>query len=98
MRNILNVSRSLEGVHIGYSDFQQSLEHIGRNDLVFLDPPYTVSHNHNGFIEYNRNLFSLDDQYRLNDFITEVRNIGAYYILTNAAHDRIRNIFYREDE
>ena len=60
--------------------------------------PYTVSHNQNGFIEYNKNLFSLNDQYRLNDYINEIKNRRAFYILTNAAHKTIRDIFRKEED
>ena len=66
--------------------------------MVFLDPPYTVSHNKNGFIEYNQNLFSLEDQYRLKKYIDFIKNRGAYYILTNAAHDTIHDIFYSNND
>lgn len=73
--------------------FEQSLVNISKGDLVFLDPPYTVSHNKNGFIEYNKTLFSFEDQKRLKRFINEVNSIGAFYILTNAAHKSISDIF-----
>ena len=66
---------------------------MGEGDLVFIDPPYTVSHNNNGFIEYNKNLFALEDQYALRQSIDEISERGAYFILTNAAHETIGEIF-----
>ena len=90
---ILTANQKLQGVRLKCCDFKEYKYRIQRNDLVFLDPPYTVSHNNNGFIEYNKNLFSLNDQYRLRSFIDYIRNKGAYYILTNAAHPKIEEIF-----
>ncbi len=63
-----------------------------------LDPPYTVSHNENGFIKYNQKLFSIEDQYRLSRFIDQIKASGAYYILTNAAHETIIEIFDKEGD
>lgn len=90
---ILAVSRALQRAHIRHCDFAANLNAIQEGDLVFLDPPYTVSHNNNGFIEYNKNLFSLADQFRLSEFINAIKERQAFYILTNAAHDTIRQIF-----
>ena len=96
-KKILAASTALQKVDIKHGDFTVNLESIREGDLVFLDPPYTVSHNNNGFIEYNRNLFSLDDQQRLSDFIDIIKRRNAYYILTNAAHEVIREIFFKEN-
>jgi len=74
-------------------DFYESLDKIKKNDLVFLDPPYTVAHNLNGFIEYNKKLFSWQDQERLADYILELKKIGAYFILTNANHSSTLNLY-----
>lgn len=74
-------------------DFEASTADIAEGDLVFIDPPYTVSHNNNGFIQYNRSLFSLNDQYRLKEAINLINKKGATYILTNAAHPEIKKIF-----
>jgi len=91
-------NKALQSAIITSRDFQESIDNIGEGDLVFIDPPYTVTHNNNGFIKYNAKLFDLDAQHRLSDFIDEVRNRGAYYILTNAAHSEIRNIFQKEND
>ena len=39
----------------------------------------------------------MDDQYRLRDFIDSIAEKQAYYILTNAAHEKILEIFARGD-
>lgn len=83
----------LQNTDIYVGDFYQSVHEIKKEDLVFIDPPYTVSHNKNGFIKYNERLFALKDFYRLRQYICEIREIGARYIMTNAAHDDVRDIF-----
>lgn len=94
---LLQASRRLQQSTITHGDFTNIAERIQKGDLVFLDPPYTVSHNNNGFIKYNQNLFSLEDQYRLSKFIDYIKSIGAFYLLTNAAHKTILEIFDKGD-
>lgn len=96
---ILRLSSSaLQSAEIISRDFQDSLPNIHKGDLVFIDPPYTVTHNNNGFIKYNAKLFDLQAQYRLSEFIDSIKQKGAYYILTNAAHKEIRKIFEKEGD
>lgn len=96
-QRIYQVCAKLQNTDIKCGDFETNKYKIKQNDLVFLDPPYTVSHNDNGFIEYNKTLFSLEDQKRLCRFIEYIKKKGAYYILTNAAHPTIKEIFGKED-
>ncbi len=91
------VSRKLVGTSIAAGDFAAILENVKTGDLVFLDPPYTVAHNNNGFVKYNQRLFSFEDQVRLSKVIDSVRERGAYYILTNAAHESIATLFAKGD-
>lgn len=94
---LYQVSKKLRKTVFTVGDFEIVRDRLKPNDLVFLDPPYTVSHNNNGFIKYNQKLFTLDDQYRLSKLIDAIKDKGAYYILTNAAHEKIREIFTKDD-
>lgn len=98
MDRIRSASEKLHNTRIEVGDFEVNKYPIKPKDLVFLDPPYTVSHNNNGFIQYNQNLFSLADQHRLKRFIEYIKHKGAYYILTNAAHETIREIFLTQGD
>ena len=96
--NLLLVSDVLKNVNFKCCDFNDALVDVKENDLVFIDPPYTVTHNDNGFFHYNKNLFSVDDQYRLSKAIDRIKSKGAFYILTNAAHSKIKDIFNKNDK
>lgn len=93
VEEIRKASRALEGVNLISGDFENKGDVIQEGTLVFLDPPYTVSHNDNGFIQYNQSIFSIADQERLAQYIQFIMDQGAYFILTNAAHNAIREIF-----
>jgi DNA adenine methylase len=96
--NALRVmSDRLRSAELFSGDFTKARHNIEADDLVFLDPPYVVSHNSNGFIKYNQRLFSLDDQNRLSILIDFIRSKGAFYIMTNAAHQKIVEIFDKND-
>ncbi|HLA58513.1 MAG TPA: Dam family site-specific DNA-(adenine-N6)-methyltransferase [Puia sp.] len=91
--NLRLASATLKNAKIYNRDFDFVKKNVKKGDLVFLDPPYTVTHNNNGFIKYNQKLFSIDDQYRLSNLIDFIDSIGAFYVLTNAAHSKIEKIF-----
>lgn len=95
--NLRLVSEALKNTVFDKGDFDIVRKKLRKNDLVFLDPPYTVTHNNNGFIKYNQKLFSLDDQYRLSRLIDFIKQSGSYYILTNAAHKTIEEVFEKGD-
>jgi DNA adenine methylase len=91
--NLKRVSQQLKKVKLIAEDFSTVMNNIQPRDLVFFDPPYTVAHENNGFIAYNQKLFSLEDQKKLSSLLNKIDELGAYYILTNAAHEAIDNIY-----
>lgn len=94
---LLQASKCLQSAMLCCGDFDSYRAKIHEGDLVFLDPPYTASHNNNGFIKYNQKLFSMEDQKRLSEFVDYIESRGAYYILTNAAHQTIEDIFSKKN-
>lgn len=86
-------SKKLQNVSIECTDFEESLNNVQKGDLVFLDPPYIVNHVNNGFVKYNEKLFSWDDQENLAKFIQKIKERKAYYILTNAKHKSVSDLF-----
>ncbi|MFF0338354.1 DNA adenine methylase [Kribbella sp. NPDC004875] len=97
LQDLKAASKRLERATLTAGDFETALDNVGPGDLVFLDPPYTVAHNFNGFVRYNDKLFRFADQYRLSDMVDTLRERGAYYILTNAAHQSIAELFEKGD-
>lgn len=95
--HLREVSARLKLANLSVGDFADVISNVHAGDLVFLDPPYTVAHNANGFVKYNQKLFSFDDQVRLSAVIDEIRSVGAHYILTNAAHESIATLFEKGD-
>lgn len=74
-------------------DFEATINQAGANDVIFADPPYTIHHNHNGFIKYNENIFTWQDQIRLRDALVRAVARGTKVIMTNANHDSVRALY-----
>jgi len=91
--NLKNCSHHLKNVELGSYDFDKSLEKINKHDLIFIDPPYTVAHGNNGFVKYNQKIFAWEDQIRLKKYIDNLNIIGANYILTNAYHESVFELY-----
>ncbi|MBK1672926.1 DNA methyltransferase [Ectothiorhodospira shaposhnikovii] len=87
------VSDKLQGATLVVADFEDLIDTAGEGDFVFVDPPYTVRHNHNAFIKYNEKLFSWLDQVRLVHALKRAKNRGALILGTNAFHQSVRDLY-----
>lgn len=87
------VARLLSGAKLKACDFGDVLKKASRGDFVFVDPPYTVKHDNNGFIKYNEGLFSWADQVRLRDCVEAAVGRGANVLVTNAYHASVRELY-----
>lgn len=84
---------ALQGASLETCDYRDALSAVHAGDLVYCDPPYTVSHNNNGFIRYNENLFSWADQRALAARAAELTELGAHVVVSNAAHHDMLSLY-----
>jgi len=96
--NFLATSKRLRSAELHCRDFEITIDLATAGDVVFADPPYTVHHNNNGFVKYNENIFSWDDQIRLRDALVRARERGAKIIMTNANHTSVRELYKNDFE
>lgn len=87
------LSKRLAKAEISCSDFEKTIDTAESDDFVFIDPPYTVKHNMNGFVKYNDTIFSWKDQIRLRDAVLRASKRGAKILVTNANHESIRDLY-----
>lgn len=87
------VAKLLNNATLLHGDFEQAISLAEKDDFVFVDPPYTVKHNYNGFVKYNESIFSWEDQVRLKDCVVKAISRGAQVLVTNAHHDSIRELY-----
>lgn len=87
------VSQLLQNAQLFDDDFQTVIDKAEKGDLIFVDPPYTVKHNDNGFIKYNEQLFSWDCQVRLSQCLRRAKNRGANIVLTNANSNSVKKLY-----
>jgi DNA adenine methylase len=92
------VSQALKGADISSRDFEDSIDKAKNGDLIYVDPPYTVKHNFNGFLKYNQVMFSWDDQVRLHDCLVRARSRGCHIVISNADHHSIRELYSDFDD
>lgn len=87
------VSKRLQGAVLMAGDFESAMSQARKGDFVFVDPPYTVKHNLNGFVKYNEHIFSWEDQLRLRESVKDAKARGAYVFVTNACHESIFSLY-----
>lgn len=87
------VSNVLKQIELRCSDFENVIDEASENDFVFVDPPYTVKHNLNGFVKYNDEMFSWQDQERLLRSVERAANRGCLVTVTNADHESVKSLY-----
>ncbi len=86
-------SELLHNSKVEHLDFEETLAMAKKGDFVYVDPPYTVNHNQNGFLKYNDDIFSWKDQIRLKNAIVLALKRGAMVTVSNADHESIHALY-----
>jgi DNA adenine methylase len=87
-------ARRLWHASLRCQDFRETLDSVDpERDIIYLDPPYTVKHDNNGFRRYNDSIFTWSDQEELAETVVKLTKDGARVIVSNAHHRTIRHLY-----
>lgn len=93
MEDFEKISSLLRRADIICRDFEVTIDMAVNGDFVFCDPPYTTAHNLNGFLKYNQQIFSWDDQIRLKNAAFRAVERGAKVLISNANHPSLHDLY-----
>ncbi len=85
--------RQLKNTTIKLGGFDETVKTASAGDLVYFDPPYTVKHDNNGFLEYNESIFQWEDQIKLANTTKELAKKGVTVVISNANHESVRSLY-----
>lgn len=90
---LLACSARLQSAKIKNQSYLKSIANAKAGDLLYIDPPYTVAHNNNGFVKYNATIFSWKDQIRLAEAARRAAKRGCSVIVSNADHFSVSALY-----
>jgi DNA adenine methylase len=87
-------SQILRSAALKCQDFRKTLAAVrASEDVVYIDPPYTVKHDSNGFRRYNDNIFTWKDQEDLAILLTSIVSAGGKVVISNAHHHEVKRLY-----
>ena len=81
---IFAISEQLENVIFFSKDFSELEDLISDKTFFYLDPPYLPEKSHQKVMQYNIDLFSMENQKQLKEFIDKINSKGGKFILSNS--------------
>jgi DNA adenine methylase len=91
---IRNAAAALKRATIRQWDFRKSLAATDvKRDVLYVDPPYTVKHDDNGFRRYNEQIFTWLDQKELAQILVDFARKGGRVVVSNAHHRGITSLY-----
>lgn len=87
------ISLILDKTFFSSKDFKDRCKKPKEGDFVFIDPPYTVAHENNGFVQYNQSIFSWQNQIQLSKIVENFDTNNINYLVTNAYHNSIKELY-----
>ena len=97
--HFMQISAALQNIELADGDFFSNVADAKEGDFIYFDPPYITRHSRNGFLKYNRTLFTWEDQERLGLIAVELASRGCNVVISNASYEPILSLYpgFRHD-
>ncbi len=92
-KSLLQCAQIFKAATLLCCDFEEAIANAGKGDVIYADPPYTLSGKNNGFLRYNDTLFSWCDQNRLAVANRRAARKGAFVIVSGLLHKDILKLY-----
>ena len=92
-KNILEVSRNLQGIELSSGDYKVALEPATEGDLVYLDPPYIPISKTSNFTKYQKEGFNIEEHACLRDLAIKLHERGCYVVISNSSCEKSRDLY-----
>lgn len=96
--NLRAVSEVLKGVSILSEPFEKAVEGVTGEDFVYFDPPYLPLPGKDGFTNYSRDGFGIEDHERLYETALKCKETGAKVLLSQSSSPWIKDRYEKEFE
>jgi DNA adenine methylase len=91
--DLLAVAKRLRCAALKTADFEEIINVAGRDDFLFVDPPYRPGKREMFKQHYVNFQFTFADHERLADSLRTAKRRGAQWLLTTSAHRDIRELY-----
>lgn len=91
--NLLAASKLLKQTKLYNGDFSKVLDYAGRDDFVYLDPPYYPLNKTSSFTSYTAERFLEEEQERLANVFKELDKKKCKVMLSNSDTKFIKNLY-----
>ena len=91
--HIKRISKLISNVKFKHLAFEESLEKIKKNDMVFLDPPYVPINLTSSFVGYTADGFDISMHKKLFNILNELKTREKKWMMTNSNTDLVLESF-----
>ena len=91
-----SAARVLRHADLHAGDYRHTTAEVKRGDFVYFDPPYDPISKTSSFTAYTKDVFGDTQQIHLADWARELRDRGAYVMLSNNDTTFIRGLFEKD--
>ena len=75
------------------ASFEKALEHVNKNDFIYLDPPYPPLNGTSCFNHYTIDKFDDKQQEKLASTVKDLDAAGCLFMVSNASTKKIRKLY-----
>lgn len=92
-QNLLEFSNRVQNAEFKSDDFEVLLKNSGKDDFVYMDPPYIKISETSSFVAYVSSGFPLEEHLRVKKVCDDLNSKGVKFLLSNSDCNETRDLY-----